>query len=51
MPTCAFSDGCAACVIVASGGYPGKYQTGYEISVPEDAADSIIYAGREGVGR
>ena len=38
-------DGCAACVIVASGGYPGKYQTGYEISVPEDAADSIIYAG------
>ena len=38
-------DGCAACVIVASGGYPGKYETGYEISVPEDAADSIIYAG------
>lgn len=38
-------DGCAACVIVASGGYPGKYETGYEISVPADAADSIIYAG------
>ncbi|HEX9060436.1 MAG TPA: phosphoribosylamine--glycine ligase [Clostridia bacterium] len=27
----------AVCVIMASGGYPGKYQTGYEISGMEDA--------------
>ncbi len=40
-----FSDGAAACVILASEGYPGSYEKGFEITVPEDVRDSVIYAG------
>ena len=40
-----FSDGCACCVIMASEGYPEKYQKGYEITLPEDAKDRIYIAG------
>ena len=32
-----WSDSAAVCVIMASGGYPGKYQTGYEIKGIDDA--------------
>lgn len=32
-----WEDNAAACVIMASGGYPGKYQSGYEIYGLEDA--------------
>ncbi|MCX7842546.1 MAG: phosphoribosylamine--glycine ligase [Clostridia bacterium] len=32
-----WNDGAAVCVIMASGGYPGKYRTGYEISGIADA--------------
>lgn len=38
-----FSDGAAACVVVASQGYPGNYEKGYEITLPEDIADTEIY--------
>ncbi len=39
-----FSDGAAACVVMASEGYPLKYQSGYPITLPADlAADEDIY--------
>ncbi|MBR2370633.1 MAG: phosphoribosylamine--glycine ligase [Clostridia bacterium] len=40
-----FSDGAAACVIMASGGYPESYQSGYEIKVDGDPEACIYYAG------
>ena len=40
-----FSDKCAACVIMASEGYPLSYQKGFEITVPEDVAERVFFAG------
>lgn len=41
-----FADKAACCVVVASDGYPKKYQTGYEIKLPEPARDrEIFFAG------
>ena len=40
-----FSDKHAACVIMASEGYPASYEKGFEITFPDDAADSIYFAG------
>ncbi|MBE7043752.1 MAG: phosphoribosylamine--glycine ligase [Ruminococcaceae bacterium] len=38
-----FSDQSACCVIVASGGYPTSYQSGYEMTLPEPGEDEMIY--------
>ncbi len=39
-----FSDKAACCVVVASEGYPQKYETGFEITLPENS-DGIFVAG------
>lgn len=40
-----FSNNTAACVVLASQGYPKKYETGFEITVPESIEQSVYYAG------
>ena len=40
-----FSDKAACCVVAASEGYPQKYDTGFEISLPENADGEIYVAG------
>lgn len=40
-----FSDGAACCVVMASDGYPQKYQTGFAITAEENMLSDIIYAG------
>ena len=40
-----FDDKYAACVIMASEGYPVKYEKGYEITIPADVSDKVFVAG------
>ena len=38
-----FADKAACCVIIASKGYPVKYESGFEIKLPEKTPDTDIY--------
>lgn len=40
-----FSEGSACCVIMASKGYPQKYEKGFEISIPADLLSDVYVAG------
>ena len=42
-----FSNKSTACVIMASKGYPVKYEKGYEINIPSDLRESVYVAGAE----
>ncbi len=40
-----FSDKSACCVIMASEGYPVKYEKGYELKIPKEISDNVYVAG------
>ena len=40
-----FAYECSCCLVMASGGYPGKYPTGYPITMSEEAAAHTYIAG------
>lgn len=42
-----FKSGAAACVIIASGGYPVSYRKGFEIKMDESVRSSVFVAGAE----
>ncbi len=40
-----FRDGFACCVILASKGYPGSYEKGYPLEIPEELREQVYVAG------
>lgn len=45
LPSVTIREGASACIILASGGYPGSYSKGYDITGVEKANSLIFHAG------
>lgn len=47
-----FQNRCACCVVMASKGYPGNYETGFDITIPPGIRNDVFIAGaKEEEGR
>lgn len=40
-----FQNRCACCVVMASKGYPGNYETGFDITIPPGIRNDVFIAG------